>query len=131
MSKSVVDRIILNEIYKQYHDEFINYDKDASSRDNKIYVPVDCTLIAKKLGVDPEILFGRLYYHLDQKYGYNQDDGSKVNLFALQVGSDRHVVHFPLLSGVVADLNQSYYRFSIPLVLSTIAVAISIASYMT
>lgn len=93
MSKSVVDRIILNEFYKQYHDEFINYDENASSRDNKIYVPVDCTLIAKKLGLDPEILFGRLYYHLDRKYGYNQDDGSKVNLFALQVGSDRHVVN--------------------------------------
>lgn len=130
MNKNVVDRVILNQIHDKYYNDFINYDEKSPTRDTKIYVPIDCELIAKKLGIEPEILFGRLYYHLDKKYGYTQDDGSKVNLFTLQVGTDRHVVNFPLLSGIVAELNQSFYRFTLPLALSIIAVIISVASYV-
>jgi len=129
MSKNVTDRVILKEVYKTYYSDFCNFDKEKPSRDTKIYVPIDCELIAKNLNLDPEIIFGRLYYHLNQKHGYKQDDGTLVDLFAQKVGSDRHVVQFPLLSAVLAEHEQSYLRFTIPMYLSIIALSFSIAAY--
>ena len=32
-------------------------------------VPIDIPGIAARFGVDPDSIFGRLYYHLDPKYG--------------------------------------------------------------
>ena len=126
MMKHPTDRKILRTIYAQYYDEFSAYTKGKPSRDTKIYVPIDCGEIAKKLGVDNDIIFGRLYYHLDKKYGYKQEDGSEVHLFALKVGEDKHAINFPLLSAVVADLQQSHFRFIIPLILAFAALLVSI-----
>lgn len=124
--KYPTDRKILKAIHDRYYDEFCNYNKGKSTRDSKIYVPIDCAEIAKTLGVDGDIVFGRLYYHLDEKYGYKKGDGSSVNLFAFKVGKDRHVVNFPLLSAVVADLQQSHFKFTIPLFLTFLALFVSI-----
>jgi len=128
MSKNVTDRVILREIYKTYYSDFCSFDRDVPTRQTKIYVPIDCELIAKNLDLDPDIVFGRLYYHLDKKHGYKQDDGSFVHLFDIQIGSERHAVHFPLLSAVLAEQEQSYLRFTIPLSLSIIALAFSVAA---
>jgi hypothetical protein len=124
--KLITDRKILKVIYDRYYDEFCSYVKGEPSRGSKIYVPIDCAEIAKKLKVDNDIIFGRLYYHLDKKYRYKQDDGSSVHLFTLKIGKDKHAVNFPLLSAVVADLQQSYFRFSLPLLISLFALLISI-----
>lgn len=85
-------------------------------------------MIAKNLGVDPDIIFGRLYYHLDKKYGYTQTDGSQVHLFAFTVGKDRHAVNFPLLSAVLAELEQTWIRFTMPLIISLFALLVSVIS---
>jgi len=129
MSKNVTDRVILKETYKIYYSDFCAFDEKKPSRQTKIYVPIDCALISKKLGLDPDIVFGRLYYHLDKKHGYKQEDGTLVNLFVKQIGSERHAVHFPLLSAVLAEHEQSYLRFTIPLYLSIVALSFSIAAY--
>jgi hypothetical protein len=128
LSRLPTDRKILQTIHDRYLGEFGKIDKDSPEpiRSSKIYGPIDCKAVATKLGVDPDIIFGRLYYHLNRKYSYTQDDGSKVDLFTMKVGSDRHAVNFPLLSAVLAELHQSWFRFMVPLILSVAALVISI-----
>jgi len=46
------DLQILNTIYNQYYDKFISFSKNDSDRSSKILIPIDITLIAKKLKVD-------------------------------------------------------------------------------
>jgi hypothetical protein len=64
---------------------------EEPSRSSKIYVPIDISRISRKLKVDPDTVFGRLYYHLDKKHGHKQADGSSVHLFMLSAGQDRHI----------------------------------------
>lgn len=130
MSKLITDRILLKTIHDRYYEEFCSYDEESPGRSSKIYVSVDCEELAKNLGLDPDIVFGRLYYHLDRKYCYKNEDGSRVNLFVMRVGKDHHAVNFPLLSAVVAELEQSHHRFSLPLVISAAALLISVTSYI-
>lgn len=85
------DLQILNTIYNQYYDKFKSFSKNDSDRSAKNFIPVDIKLIAQKFGVDVDIIFGRLYYHLEQKYGYSRPDGSKVAFFALIIGSDNNL----------------------------------------
>lgn len=128
MKRPPTDREILQLIHDRYLEKFGNFKKGESEddRETKIYVPIDCETIAKKLGVDPDIVFGRLYYHLDKKYGYTQSNGANVHLFTIAAGSDRHAVNFPMLSAVLAELRQSWFEFTAPLVVSAFALAISI-----
>lgn len=130
MKRQPTDREILRKIHKRYYQDFGAFKKGdpTSERQTKIYVPIDCEAIADDLNVDPDIVFGRLYYHLDNKYGYAQQDGSKVHLFASAVGKDRHAVNFPLLSGILADLEQSWVRFTMPLIISALALVIAVIS---
>ena len=130
MSNNVTDRILLKKVYDTYYSTFCAFDHNSQLRESKIYVPIDCQTIAKELKLNPDIVFGRLYYHLNKKYGYKQNDGSMVHLFALKTGSDKHTVHFPLLSAVLAELEQSYYRFTIPIFVSLTALIISITPYL-
>lgn len=130
MKRPPTDREILRKIHERYYEAFGSFEggDPKAERESKIYVPIDCKAIAEDLGVDPDIVFGRLYYHLEKKYGYTQQDGSKVHLFAFAVGKDRHAVHFPLLSAVLAELEQSWFRFTAPLVISALALVISVIS---
>ncbi|KAA6178937.1 hypothetical protein F3K50_03840 [Pseudomonas marginalis] len=123
------DLKILNVIYKLYYEEFKNFAQESdvqNGRVSKIHVPIDCKMIARELGVDSDIVFGRLYYHLEQKYGYKRDDASKVVFFSLGVGPDRHCVNFPLLACVLAGLQEESSKFKWAAVLSGLAVVISI-----
>src|SRR6266496_1199607 len=96
------DLEILNAIYELYYDEFTDYDRDPGSRDSKVFVPIDCDDIASDLGVDADIVFGRLYYYLEKKHRMKADDGSIVSLFVLVAGPDKHCVHFPYLASVLS-----------------------------
>ena len=128
MRRPPTDREILQKIHDRYLVKFGGFNREhpECERDSKVYVPIDCEAIATELGVDPDIVFGRLYYHLDKKYGYTQENGAKVHLFSLKVGKDKHAVNFPLLSAILAELHQSWFRFTAPLVISGIALVISI-----
>ena len=134
MKKMPTDRKILRKIYDKYSNCFVNFKRGDPEvkRETKIYVPIEIEALAEDLKVDSDMLFGRLYYSLDKKHGYEQKDGSKVHLFALAVGKDRHAINFPLLSAVLAELEESYIRFTIPLVISVVfsilALTISIIS---
>lgn len=128
MQRPPTDREILQNIHDRYLDKFGHFDRSKleNERSTKIYVPIDCEAIANDFGVDPDIIFGRLYYHLDKKYGYTQENGSKVHLFTMAVGTDTHAVNFPMLSAVLAELQQSWFRFTVPLVISAMALIISV-----
>jgi hypothetical protein len=126
--ENITDRLLLKYIYEQYYPTFCSFDKTNQNRSTKMYVPIDCESIAKKFNLDPHLVFGRLYFHLDKKYGYTNNDGTIVPLFALKIADDRHVVNFPLLSAIVAELDQSFSRFSLTLLLSSVAILISIIS---
>jgi hypothetical protein len=53
--------------------------KDQRGRtENDPYVPIDLIKVASRLNCKSELLFGRLYYHLDQKYRYKKDSGDRV-----------------------------------------------------
>ena len=133
--KTPSDLKILSTIYDLYYEEFCNYTRIAdmpdmpeiqNGREAKIHVPIDCKMIAKKLGVDSDIVFGRLYYHLEQKYGYKRDDDSRVVFFSLGAGRDRHCVNFPLLDSVLAGLQVEDSKFQWATWMSGIALLISI-----
>lgn len=81
--------------------------------------------------MDADILFGRLYYHLDKKHSYAQDNGSFVHLFALKTGDDMHAVNFPLLAAILAEHNMSFNRYVFPLALSLAALCVSIWALLT
>lgn len=132
MKRPPTDREILQKIHDRYLEEFGDFKQGdpKSERQTKIYVPIDCKAIANDLKVDSDIVFGRLYYHLDKKYGYRRDDGSKVHLFAFALGNERHVVNFPLLSAVLAELKQSWFQFAAPLIISVIALLVSLVSLL-
>ncbi|WP_448694979.1 hypothetical protein [Pseudomonas moraviensis] len=128
--KTPSDLMVLDIIYKLYYEEFANHsvEKDVqNSRKSKIFVPINCEMIAKELNVDRDIVFGRLYYHMQQKYGYIKDDGSKVAFFTAIAGEEDRCVNFPLLASVLAGLQQENNKFLWATIMSGIALTVSIA----
>jgi hypothetical protein len=75
------DLQILEEIYTRYYATFRSFSREQPSRSAKVYVPIHIEAIAEHFAVDPDIVFGRLYYHLERKYGFIQPDGTNVHLF--------------------------------------------------
>lgn len=124
------DLQILDAIYDRYYPEFAAYTDEKPNRSSKIYVPIDVAAIAKDLKVDGDIVFGRLYYHLDQRHGYKDADGSRVPFFTLRAGSDTHCVHFPLASSVLADLRLQSRKYRLATTMSVVSFAISVTSFL-
>jgi hypothetical protein len=92
-------------------------------------VPIDVIAIAKTFAVDPDVIFGRLYYHLQPKYGFeNKADGTVVQFFSLKVGDDVHCVQFPLLISVLATLWEERKRHMTSRYLALAALVISCIS---
>ena len=129
MKRPPTDLEILEEIYERYYSTFSSFTREKPNRSTKVYVPINIEAIAKHFAVDPDIIFGRLYYHLEPKYGFTKPDGStEVNFFALEVGSDRHSVQFPLLATVIASLREERNKHLMATWLSIAAIVISVVS---
>lgn len=127
MSKIPTDLKVLECIYGMYATDFARLPKEQPTRSAKIYVPIDVDLVAGKLKTDGHELFGRLYYDLDHRYRYKQDDGSSVHLFAFKVGNDRHCINYPYLAGVLAEKRSEdkSNRWSLGLSLTSLGVALA------
>jgi hypothetical protein len=119
------DRQILEAVYRRYYSTFAQFSREGDGRETKVHVPIDVASIAAGFGVDADIIFGRLYYHLEQKYGYEGSGKVRVPFFSLQVGADRHCVNFPLLASVLASLRTEHLRFRLATTLSIISIVIS------
>lgn len=123
------DLQLLEEIYRRYYAVFAEYSKGTPSRTTKVYVPINIEELAEYFGIDGDIVFGRLYYHLEPKYGFTQkDDNSKVHFFTLKTGEDRHVVQFALLAAVIAGLREERKKHLIATWLSVAALIASAIS---
>jgi hypothetical protein len=126
--KIPTDLEILELIYQEYDEQFSKYDKKTAERDSKIMIPIDVAEIARELNVDGDIVFGRLYYHLESKYGYTNDDGSKVKFFALKAGTQTNCINFPYMASVLANLQDEKRKFNWSLAVAIVAVIISLIS---
>ena len=124
------DLAILNSIYERYYATFAAYSPDAKGRSAKIYVPLDIKALAVQFGVDQDIIFGRLYYHLEKKHGYKDADGSLVPFFALRVGGDSHCVNFPYMASVLADLRSENRKYRITATIAVVGFLFSIYNFI-
>ena len=115
MKRVPTDREILEVIYARYYAKYteVSSGLDVQASDNRIYLPVDLAAVAIELGVDGNLVFGRLYYYLDRKYAYQtQPEKAWVHLFWLRFGSPEgnHWVNFPVLASVLASLQEDDRR---------------------
>ena len=95
--KLPTDLELLQFIYKKYYDIYSSFSREEKTRATKIYVPISIKEIANNFHIDEDIIFGRLYYYLDEKYGYKKEDNSFVSFFSTAINEDRHCVNFALL----------------------------------
>ena len=123
--KLPTDLKVLKCIYTMYADTFRDFKREDPTRSSKIYIPIDVTKIASSLGADPHVLFGRLYYHLDHKYSYKQDDGSVVHLFAFKIGDNLHCINYPYLAAVLSEHESEHRRSQLALRWSFAALVLS------
>ena len=130
MKRLPTDLQILEAIYKRYYETFVKYSKEGHSRSAKNYVPINIKQLADDLKVDGDIIFGRLYYHLEKKHGYRQDDGTSVSFFSLGVGGDTHCVNFPLAASVLADLKDQARKYNIATWIAVGSLIIAIVSFV-
>jgi len=122
------DLQILQEIYRRYYSVFTEYSQECPGRSTKVYVPIDIIEIAKHFKIDGDVIFGRLYYQLQTKYGFVQEDNCKVPFFSQEIGGDRHAIHFPLLASVLAELREERKKHWVATWLSMAALIVSAIS---
>lgn len=128
VTKPPTDLKMLSVIYKKYYETFINYSEDDGNRSSKIYVPIDVDEVANEFNLEGDIVFGKLYYHLDKKYGYRQEDDRVVHLFAMFVGEDRHCVNFPYLASILAALQEENKKYRVATAMSVISLFVASVS---
>ena len=128
MKRLPTDLQILEEIYRRYFDVYASFSREAPERSSKIYVPIDVKVIAAHLKTEPDIVFGRLYYHMEPKFGFMQPDGVRVPFFTLKAGEDRHAVQFPLLASVLATMREERGRHVLATWLSIAALVVSVVA---
>jgi hypothetical protein len=138
MKRVPTDREILEVIHARYYAKYteVSSSLDAQASDNKIYMPVDLAAVAAELGVDGNIVFGRLYYYLDRKYAYrtqpesSEKEGAWVHLFWLRFGSPQgnHWINFPVLASVLASLQEDNRRVKWTRNIAIGSLAVSVAA---
>ena len=128
--KIPTDLEILELIYEESYERFASFDKDNPDRSAKIFVPFDLEGIAEKLNVDGDIIFGRLYYHLNKKYGYRKKNKTTVSVYAT-VGGDGHSINMPLTASIIASLREEKNKFWIATSIAVVSLIVSIISFFS
>jgi hypothetical protein len=127
-NKIPTDLELLSFIYNHYYEEYSSFIEEDNTRSSKIYVPIDCKVIAAHFKVDNDIIFGRLYYYLENKYRYKQDGGAWVNFFAFNFGSDSKCINFPYMASILAELADQQSKYLTTVKVSIVAIVLSIAT---
>lgn len=122
------DQRLLAEVYRRYLKDFSAHTEENKIRQAKIWVPIDIEALGKRFGCDPDLIFGRLYYHFNGKFASTTGDGEDVSFFYMRLGTDRHVVNFPLLASVLADLQDDRKRFLISTRMAGLSLIVSAVS---
>lgn len=126
--KIPTDLQILSFIYDSYYKTFESFTKENKIRETKNYVPINIDSIGEHFNVDGDIVFGRLYYHLNKKYNYKKDDGTIVDFFRLRLIDNIHCVHFPYMASVLADLKYENKKYRTATVIALVSLGISFIS---
>jgi hypothetical protein len=139
MRNTPTDLKILEYIFDNYYEQYINFVPEKRQRTDRIYVPLDLQEIATHFKIDLNILFGRLYYHLDHQYGYQKDNvhvpffrneanGEVYDLQTKEMVKKREVdlIHFPYLAAVIANLREEKKRYLTTTWVAIVSVAISL-----
>lgn len=130
--KIPTDLQILKEIYKNHEHEFCTYLEDGTKTNGNIYIPIDIIKVAKKFKTTNNVIFGRLYYGMNHKYGYEKiENGSKVQIpvFAPVCGDIKNAINLPMLISVLAGLQEQLTLFAKTLIVSIVGVLIALASF--
>jgi len=122
MTKIPTDLEILDLIFESYYKPFAEVPRNERSA----FISIDIKELSRKLGVDPDIVFGRLYHWLEKKHGVGDS-----HFFSISVGSKKNAVNFPMLSSILADLRRGRRTETTALVLSIISIVISLLSFVT
>jgi hypothetical protein len=122
------DLELLNAIYRANYRAFADYSEDNKTRSSKIWMPIDIEALGKRFGTDPDMIFGRLHYHLNGKYAQTLKGDERIEFFQMRIGQDRHCVNFPFLASVLADLREDQRRFVIASRIAALSLVISLVS---
>jgi hypothetical protein len=107
--KLPTDREILNVIFDMYFDDYVRFDTDPTCRTTKNALPIDVKKVAAKLNAEANLVFTRLYYHLNNKFSYKNDRGVSVTLFLLRLGeTETNSINFAYMTSVLADLRHEH-----------------------
>lgn len=134
--KLPTDREILKCIYEMYKSEYPKYIEGELIGKNDPYVPIDIWKIADKLNAQPELVFGRIYYHLNRKYSYRDDKDATVNLYILEFRDTNNYpiikksIHFPLLASILSGMNDEHSKYYYPFLISIGALIVSFAALL-
>lgn len=126
MTKLPTDLALFNYLYREYEAPFRDF--DTKSRPTKMYVPIDLTKTATHFNLDPDLIYARFLYYLEEKYSIKRERGPGVSLFLEMNGS--LCVNYPYLSAIVADLRVGFRKELFILSASLVAVAISIIALL-
>ncbi len=121
-SLNFTDLKLLKTIQREYKDAYLN----RGEQKERFYIPIDCKHIAEKMNVDSELVFQRLYTHLEKRYGYKNEDDSRVLFFGLNVGDKKHCINYPYLCAVLANMKDEKRELRITQALAIISIVISI-----
>ncbi|KRG63370.1 hypothetical protein ABB26_12490 [Stenotrophomonas humi] len=125
MANSVpTERQVLRCIFDMYEGDFPVEGPSVG----KTMIAIDIDAVAKSLGCDKNILFGYLYYHLDNKYRYKTGENTSVHLFVPRAGELRHAINLPYLTAVLAAQEQEHSKFTWSLGVSLVALALSVGA---
>lgn len=121
---------LLKEIYLRYYEQFTSFNRKDRDRQTKTFVPIDIEAIAKHFKTDEEIIFGRLYLHLDRKYGYKNENDTTTPFFSkIGPNQEKNVINFPHLASVIAGLREERNRHNIAIYLSIAAFTVSLLTF--
>lgn len=119
------DLALLEHIYRRYYTVFV---EKAADRATKVYVPIDIRSIAVHFKVDPEIVFGQLYYHLEPKHASVASNGTAQPFFTKVAGSDKDCIHFTKLGSIVAAMRSEKTREQLSFWLSIVSLVVAIVA---
>ncbi len=116
------DLELLKTIQKEYVEAYLG----RGDQKERFYIQIDCKLIAEKMKVDKELVFQRLYTHLEKRHGYKNDDGSNVHFFALRVGDKINCINYPYLCAILANMEDEKKELRITQIFAVVSIVISI-----
>lgn len=129
------DRKLLQEVFDRHYEQYAVYSQTDPTRSSKLMVPIDIPAVAKHFDVDNDLIFGRFYYHLQEKYGYTRPDGTLVAFFSPVAGQNKNCVNMPLLAAVLAGMQEEQgkylWAFGISiasLIVSIVALTVSLSA---